>query len=109
MFELLTIVWVSKKSDQLTTQSRALDSVSIICLLHDTSHITYKVRQIGNLPTNPKEPTTKEVHYRKPRTQVLGLVLMLHGMSAKQPVCLTTMGDLPTPGSKDYLVTFRLI
>ena len=29
-------------------------------------------------------------------------------MSTKQPRCLTTMGNLPTPASKAYLVTFEL-
>ena len=50
-----------------------------------------------------------EAHNRKPRTPVLGLVLTLPRMSIKQPRFLTIMGDLPTPASKAYMVTFELI
>ena len=49
-----------------------------------------------------------EAHNQKPWTPLLGLVLTLPRMSTKQPRCLTTIGNLPTPASKAYLVTLEL-
>ena len=55
--------------------------------------------------------TISEAHNenRSLEPPVLGLVLTLPWMLTRQPCYLTTMGHLPTPASKAYLVTFELI